>query len=94
MAFARVVTFEGVGRDRIEEMRRDMEGEAPPEGLPAKEMIVLHDADAERSVVVVFFETEDDYRQGDAVLSAMPTGDTPGRRVSVEKYEVPIRVSV
>ena len=57
-------------------------------------MIVLHDADAERSVVLVFFDTEDDYRQGDAVLSAMPTGDTPGRRVSVEKYEVPIRVTV
>jgi hypothetical protein len=94
MPFARVVTFEGVGQDRIEEMRGDMEGEQPPEGLPAKEMIVLHDADAERSVVLVFFDTEDDYRQGDAVLSAMPTGDTPGRRVSVEKYEVPIRVTV
>jgi len=94
MPFARVVTFEGVGQDRIEEMRGDMEGEQPPEGLPAKEMIVLHDADAERSVVLVFFDTEDDYRQGDAVLNAMPTGDTPGRRVSVEKYEVPIRVTV
>ena len=94
MAFARVVTFEGVGQDRIEEMRQSMEGEEPPEGLPAKEMIVLHDADAERSVVLVFFDTEDDYRQGDAVLSAMPAGDTPGRRVSVEKYEVPIRVTV
>lgn len=94
MAFARVVTFEGVGQDRIEEMRQSMEGEEPPEGLPAKELIVLHDADAERSVVLVFFDTEDDYRQGDAVLSAMPTGDTPGRRVSVEKYEVPIRVTV
>ena len=94
MAFARVVTFEGVGQDRIEEMRGDMEAEQPPEGRPAKEMIVLHDADAERSVVLVFFDTEDDYRQGDAVLNAMPTGDTPGRRVSVEKYEVPIRVTV
>ena len=38
MAFARVVTFEGVGQDRIEEMRKSMEGEEPPEGLPAKEM--------------------------------------------------------
>jgi hypothetical protein len=25
------------------------------------------------------------------LLSAMPAGDTPGRRVSVEKYAVPIR---
>lgn len=94
MAFARVVTFEGVGRDRIEEMRESMEGEDPPEGLPAKEMVVLHDAEAERSVVIVFFDTDEDYRQGDAVLSAMPAGDTPGRRVSVERYEVPIRVTV
>ena len=94
MAFARVVTFEGVGQDRIEEMRRDMEGDQPPEGLPAKELIVLHDAEAERSVVLVFFDTEDDYRQGDATLNAMPAGDTPGRRVSVQKYEVPIRMSV
>jgi hypothetical protein len=91
MAFARVVTFEGVGQDRIEEMRRDMEGGERPEGLPATEIIVLHDADAEKSVVIVFFDTEDDYRQGDAVLSAMPAGETPGRRASVEKYAVPIR---
>jgi hypothetical protein len=91
MAFARVVTFEGVGQDRIEEMRRDMEGEDRPEGLPATEIVVLHDADAEKSVVIVFFDTEDDYRQGDAVLSAMPAGETPGRRVSVEKYAVPVR---
>ena len=93
MGFARVVTFEGVGKDRIEQMRNDMDG-APPEGLPAKEIIVLHDPDAEKSVVIVFFDNEDDYRQGDAALNAMPAGDTPGSRTSVAKYEVPIRMSV
>jgi len=91
MAFARVVRFEGVGQDRIEEMRNGIEGEEAPEGLPAKEIVVLHDPEAEKSVVILFFDTEDDYTRGDAVLSAMPTGDTPGRRVSVEKYAVPIR---
>ena len=35
MAFARVVTFEGVGKDRIEEMRKDMDGD-PPEGCPRR----------------------------------------------------------
>jgi len=93
MGFARVVTFEGVGKDRIEQMRKDMDG-APPEGLPAKEIIVLHDPDAEKSVVIVFFDNEDDYRAGDAALNAMPAGDTPGSRTSVAKYEVPIRMSV
>ena len=92
MAFARIVTFEGVGKDRIEEMRGEMDGD-PPEGVPAKEIIVFHDPDAEKSVVIVFFETEDDYRQGDAALNAMPVGDTPGKRVSVAKYEVPIRIA-
>jgi hypothetical protein len=93
MGLARVVTFEGVGKDRIEQMRNDMDG-APPEGLPAKEIIVLHDPDAEKSVVIVFFDNEDDYRAGDAALNAMPAGDTPGSRTSVAKYEVPIRMSV
>ena len=91
MGFARVVRFEGVGEDRIEEMRHGIEGEEVPEGLPAKEIVVLHDADAETSLVIVFFDTEDDYTRGDALLSAMPAGDTPGRRVSVEKYAVSIR---
>jgi hypothetical protein len=42
---------------------------------------------------IVFFDTEDDYRRGDQVLNAMPAGDTPGRRTSVAKYEVPIRMT-
>lgn len=92
MTFARVVTFEGVGRDRIEEMRKDMDGD-PPEGLPAREIIVLHEPDAEKSLVVIFFDNEEDYRKGDEMLNAMPAGDTPGSRTSVTKYEVPIRMA-
>ena len=94
MALARVVTFDGVGSDRIAEMRQEMEGSSgPPEGLPAKEIIVLHDAEAEKSLVIVFFETEDDYRTGDAALNAMPAGDTPGQRTSVAKYDVAVRMA-
>ena len=91
MALARVVRFEGVGQARIEELRQGIESEEAPEGLPAKEIVVLHDADAETALVIVFFDTEDDYTRGDALLSAMPASDTPGRRVSVEKYAVPVR---
>jgi len=56
-------------------------------------MVVLHDAEAEQSVVIVFFDSEDDYAKGDAALSAMPAGDTPGRRTSVKKYEVAFRMA-
>jgi hypothetical protein len=93
MALARVVTFEGVGKDRMEEMDREMQDGSPPEGFPSAEIVALHDPDAEESVVIIFFENEDDYKRGDEILSAMPAGDTPGRRTSVKKYNVAIRMS-
>jgi heme-degrading monooxygenase HmoA len=93
MALARVVTFDGVGKDRMEEMKREMDQGERPEGLPATELIVLHDTDADKAVVVVFFDSEDDYRQGDETLNAMPAGDTPGQRTSVTKYDVVTRMT-
>ena len=93
MALARVVTFEGVSSDRMQEMQREIGGGQRPENLPASEIVVLHDPEAEKSLVIVFFENEDDYRQGDETLSAMPAGDTPGRRTSVQKYDVAVRAS-
>jgi hypothetical protein len=93
MPLARVVSFEGVNKDRVEQMKRDIEQGERPEGLPATEMILLHDPDAEKSLAIVFFDNEEDYRQGDQTLSAMPAGDTPGRRTSVSKYDVAVRAT-
>jgi hypothetical protein len=94
MALARVVTFEGVDRDRIEQLRQQIEEGEQPEGLNATEIIVLHDPNANASLTVVFFDNEEDYAQGDAILDAMPRDDTPGERTSVSKYDVAIRMSV
>jgi hypothetical protein len=94
MALARVVTFEGVSKDRMDEMDREMKEGQPPEGLDAKELLVLHDPEAEKSLVVVFFDNEDEYKRGDEMLSAMPAGDTPGRRTSVTKYNVATRMTM
>jgi hypothetical protein len=93
MPFARVVSFDGVSKDRMAEMQREMEGGERPENVPAKEIIVLHDPDAERSLVLLFFETEDDYRRGDQILDAMPPNETPGRRTSVARYDVAFRMT-
>jgi hypothetical protein len=93
MPLARVVTFDGVSSDRMAEMKREMESNERPENVPATEIVVLHDPEAEKSLVILFFETEDDYRRGDEVLSAMPATDTPGQRTSVTKYEVAARMS-
>ena len=91
MAYARVVAFEGVDKSRMDELREQISQDERPADIPATEIVVLHDADRERALVVLFFETEDDYRQGDATLNAMDPGDTPGRRASVDKYEVALR---
>ncbi len=93
MALARVVTFEGVDKARMDEMDREMKDGEQPEGLNATEVIVLHDPEAEKSVAILFFDNEEDYKQGDEILSAMPAGDTPGRRTSVTKYDVAARMT-
>jgi hypothetical protein len=93
VAYARVVSFEGVDHSRIQQLKQEIEEGERPEGIPASEIMVLHDPEGQRSLAIVFFETEDDYRQGDAALDAMPAGDTPGTRTSVTKYEVAVRRS-
>jgi hypothetical protein len=93
MALARVVSFEGVGQDRIAGLKSQVESGEPPEGMPASELLVLHDPDGERSLAIVIVDNEDDYRKADEILDAMPTPDTPGRRTSVSKYDVAIRTT-
>lgn len=94
MALARVVSFEGVTADRIAELEKRMDEGEPPEGMPAAEMMLLHDAAAEKSLAIIFFANEDDYRKGDEILSAMPASDTPGQRTSVTAYKVAVRRSI
>jgi hypothetical protein len=93
MALARVVEFDGVSPDRIAEMKTEIEGGERPEGLPATEMILLHDAENGKALAVIFFDSEEDYRQGDETLSAMPADEVPGRRASVSKYDVALRAT-
>ena len=56
MPLARVVTFDGVNSDRMNEMQREMEGNERPDDVPAKEIVVLHDPDAQKSLVILFFD--------------------------------------
>jgi hypothetical protein len=92
MALARVVSFDGVGQERVEEMKQRMD-QGRPDAIPATEVILLYDAEAEAATVILFFDNEDDYNRADATLSAMPADETPGRRASVGKYEVAVRAT-
>jgi hypothetical protein len=94
MAVARIVTFDGVTAERVEQMRsRIADSGGPPEGVPAHELLLLHDPQTERALAILVFESEDDYARGDAVLAAMPADETPGRRVAVDKYDIAVRMT-
>lgn len=94
MAFARVVAFENVTQERIDRLREQIgSSEGPPDGVPASELLLLHDPDGEKSLAILFFQNEGDYARGDAALDAMEPEETPGRRVSIAKYEVAVRMT-
>jgi hypothetical protein len=92
MATARVVTFEDVDASRMSDLQQRMEEGDRPEGMPPVEVIVLHDIDSSRALVIQMFANDDDYRRGEEVFAAMPAGDTPGRRVSVSRHAVAARM--
>jgi hypothetical protein len=94
MAVARVVMFEGVDPERVDGLRKRIEEEGRPEGVPATEIIVLHDPDGRRSLSILFFESDADYAVGDETLNAVPADTTPGTRSSVGKYRVAMRMTV
>jgi hypothetical protein len=93
MALARVVTFEGISSERMAEMASNIEGGERPEGLNATEMMILHDPESEKATAIVFFDNEDDYAAGHAILDAMPRDNTPGDRTSVTKTNVAMRMT-
>jgi hypothetical protein len=93
MALARVVSFDGVTSDRMAQMKQEMESSERPDEVPATEIVVLHDPQADKALVVLFLDSAEDYRRADEYLSAMPASETPGQRSSVTKYDVAFRMT-
>lgn len=96
--YARVARWEGADAETLKRSADEIRAEAesgPPEGLPAKGLWLLHDLEGGRAMAITLFETEEDYRQGDATLNSMsPPGDGMGKRVAVDKYEVALELDV
>jgi hypothetical protein len=90
--YARVARWEGAEgaamRSSAEEIN-SLAQSGPPEGVPAKGLLLLIDPDNGRGLAVSLFETEEELRQGDQVFNSMsPPNEAMGRRTSVEVYEV------
>jgi hypothetical protein len=90
--YARVARWEGAEAEAMRRSSEQINAEAssgPPEGVPAKGLLLLIDPDNGRGLAVSLFETLDDLRKGDEVLNSMsPPDDAMGRRTAVEVYEV------
>jgi hypothetical protein len=94
MSYVRVVRFSGVDSDRVAALKERVDqNEGPPEGVPATGLRVLLDEEQGTAVVLQTFDSMDDLKAGEEVLSAMDPGDTPGTRESVDRCEVMIDVS-
>ena len=91
--FARVATFEG-DQDQVKQLAQEIGQGDPPEGIPAKELLLMTGLDSGKMTAIVFFETEDDLRQGHATLNEMSPDDASVRRSGVELYEVAARRTV
>jgi hypothetical protein len=92
---ARVATFEG-DQAQIKQMADAIDRDSqsgPPEGVPAKELLVLRGRDSGKLTAIVLFVTEHDLRQGDATLNQMspPSDAATIARSSVEMFEVAAR---
>jgi hypothetical protein len=96
--YARVAQWEGADAKALEDSAAQIRAQTeaaggPPPGVPAKEFLLFHDTAAGKALAVTLFESEEDYRQGDETLNSMsPPGEGMGRRVSVEKLELVVRV--
>ena len=93
MAYVRVVRFTGVDPERVAALKeRVAQNEGPPEGVPSTALKVLLDEEQGTAVVLQSFDSMEDLKTGEAVLSAMDPGETPGTRESVDRCEVMIEV--
>lgn len=94
--YARVVRWEGAEAEALKQTAQQISADAedgPPEGVPAKGLLLLHDLEGGKAMAISFFETEEDYREGDATLSSMnPPGGGFGQRVGVDKYSVALEM--
>jgi hypothetical protein len=92
--YARVAKWEGGSGDAMRASAEEINSRSssgPPEGVPAKGLLLLIDPDNGRGLTISLFDTEEDYRKGDETLNSMsPPNDGMGKRGPVEKYEVAV----
>ena len=86
--YVRVATFEADAASLDALVAEISSHDGPPEGVPAKRILVLADRAAGKVIVSVRFGSKEDMEKGAAVLAAMSPPESGMRRVAVDAYEV------
>jgi hypothetical protein len=87
--FIRVVRFTDVDLDRVKTLTAEVEqADGPPEGAPTTGLSILVDDDQRTAVVLQYYDSKEDLREGDRAFGAMDPGETPGSRASVDMTEL------
>ena len=86
--YVRVATFEADAASLDALVAEISSHDGPPEGVPAKRILVLADRAAGKVIVSVRFGSKEDLETGAAALAAMSPPESGMRRVAVDSYEV------
>jgi hypothetical protein len=93
---ARVATFRVDDPAKVDEeiatTQRYVAGGRMPEGIPAIGFLMLVDREAGKVVEILLFDTEEDLRRGDETMDSYAPGEGSMHRVSVERFDVPVRL--
>ncbi|HEY7208020.1 MAG TPA: hypothetical protein VH416_07240 [Gaiellaceae bacterium] len=92
---ARMATFQVDDPAKVDEevatTRRYLEGGELPEGIPATGFLMMVDRDAGKVIEVLLFESDEDLQRGDETMNSYAPGEGSMHRVSVERFDVPVR---
>ena len=78
--------------EEVTTTRRYLAGGSLSDGILATGFLMPVDREAGKVVEVLLFESDEDLRQGDATMDSYAPGEGSMHRVSVERFDVPVRV--
>ena len=88
--FVRVVRFTDVTAERVESLVAGIDESGPPPGVSIKKLQLVFDEAQDTTVILQYFDTEEDLRTGAETFAAMDPSETPGSRASVDTGELKV----
>jgi hypothetical protein len=93
---ARLATFHVDDPAKVDEeiaiTRRYLEGGRLPEGIPGTGFMMLVDREAGKVIEILLFDSDHDLQQGDEMMNSYAPGEGSMHRLSVERFDVPVRL--